>query len=120
MKYYIIILAVLAAATLHAAGQGSLTPPAGPIGPTMKTLDQVEARRPLIAGQPGVSIDSNGTITISQEGSYYLTGNLRILAAGANGINVSDSNVSLDLNGYALICTNVKSPPQQVSVPHSE
>ena len=95
--------ALIVTAAVH--GQGSLTPPPGAPAPVMKSLDQVEARTPLVAGQPGVSIDANGTITISQPGSYYLTGNLTITTAGASGIVISSSNVSLDLNGFSLICT---------------
>jgi hypothetical protein len=68
----------------------------------MKSLDQVEARTPLVAGQAGVTIDATGSITISQPGSYYLTGNLTITAAGAYGIHITASQVTLDLNGFAL------------------
>jgi hypothetical protein len=71
--------------------QGPLTPPGAP-APTMKTLDQVEARTPLAGGTSPVSIGS---------GSYYLTGNLTVIS-GANGITVSASDVTLDLNGFTL------------------
>jgi len=98
-------LVVLLPASLYA--QGSLTPPPGAPAPVMKTLDQVEARRPLVDGQPGVAVSVYGTITIDQPGSYYLTNNLVITTAGANGIVVNSSDVTLDLNGYALICTAV-------------
>jgi hypothetical protein len=83
----------------------SLTPPPGPPSPQFKTLAQVEPRTPLSAGQPGVSIDANGTITISQPGSYYLTANVNITAAGAHGINITGDQVALDLNGFVLRCT---------------
>ena len=75
----------------------------------MKTLDQVEARIPLVAGQPGVSINAAGTITISASGSYYLTGNLTISTVGASAIFIVDTAfpLTLDLNGYSLICTSV-------------
>lgn len=103
MKNHLLLTAVaLCTATLHAAAQGSLTPPPGAPAPVMKSLDQVEARTPLVAGQPGVSIDSNGTITISQPGSYYLTGNRTLTAANADGIDISSSDVMLDLNGFSL------------------
>lgn len=107
MKKFLLVACVACiATTTRVPAQGSLTPPAGPPGPVMKTLDQVEARRPLVDGQPGVSIDGNGTININQKGSYYLTGNLIISAAGANGISVNNSNVTVDLNGYSLICSS--------------
>lgn len=74
----------------------------------MKTLDQVEARTPLTAGQPGVSINSaTGTVTISQSGSYYLTGNVTISTLGAHGIVISAPRVTLDLNGFSLRCITV-------------
>jgi hypothetical protein len=40
--------------------QGSLTPPPGAPAPTMKTLDQIEARTPI----------SSAPFTISAPGSY--------------------------------------------------
>ena len=46
-------------------GQGSLTPPGAP-GETMKALAQVEPRTPI----------SSLPYTISESGSYYVTGNL--------------------------------------------
>lgn len=94
--------AVLASAVATFA-QGPLTPPPGAPAPLMKSLDQIEARTPLVAGQTGVSISANGTILINQPGSYYLTKNLTITAAGAAGIAIGSSNVTLDLNGFSLI-----------------
>ena len=71
--------------------QGSLIPPGAPL-PTMKTLDQVEARTPLAGGTSPLGASS---------GSYYLTGNVTI-SIGANGITISGSNVTIDLNGFTL------------------
>lgn len=86
----------MAAALLVAAlptilcGQGPLTPPGAP-APTMKTLDQIEARTPI----------SSLPFDISVSGSYYLTKNLTG-AVGNNGITVTANDVTIDLNGFAL------------------
>lgn len=77
---------------------GSLTPPGGPVAPTMKTLDEVEARIP-VQSLPG---SATAVHVISQPGSYYLTGNINGVA-GKHGIEVITDDVAIDLNGYALI-----------------
>jgi hypothetical protein len=87
---------VLAAAVstfciLHSAfGQGSLAPPGSP-APTMKSLDQIEARTPI----------SSLPFTVSAPGSYYVTANL-FAVAGQNGITIAANNVTIDLNGFTL------------------
>lgn len=95
-------LTLLSALTAGAFAQGSLTPPAGTPAPVYKTLDQVEARTPLTAGQTGVTVDANGQITINQPGSYYLTKNLVIIQQNLVGITVSSDNVTVDLNGFTV------------------
>ena len=87
--------------------QGSLTPPAGAPAPVMKSLDQIEARTPLIPGAPGV-VFVHGYYTITQPGSYYLTGNLvhTNTIVYTNLITLAVDNVTLDLNGFTLFGTN--------------
>lgn len=70
-------------------GQGSLTPPGAPAA-TMKTLDQVEPRTPI----------SSFPYTITEPGSYYLTGNI---TAESWGLTVRASHVTVDLNGYSIV-----------------
>ncbi len=89
--------AVIAAAVLVYAGP--LDPPAGPVAPTMKTLDQVEPRTPVNAtNTPG---DADSLFRISAPGSYYLTGNITGVAA-KHGIEIAASGVTLDLMGFEL------------------
>ena len=90
------LLLLAAAASVFA--QGPLTPPGVPAA-TMKSLDQIEART-AIPKSPAVPV-AGPHFTISQPGSYYLTGNVEV--ATGNGINLTASNVTLDLNGFALI-----------------
>jgi hypothetical protein len=82
--------ALLWPAATPAFAQGSLTPPGAP-APTMKSLAQIEPRAPLAA-----------PITITTAGSYYLTTNL-VGVSGQNGITINADDVTLDLNGFALI-----------------
>ena len=79
---------------------GPLDPPAGPVAPTFKTLTEVEPRIAINAtNTPGTG---SNLFTISQPGSYYLTGNITG-ASGKNAIGISASGVTLDLNGFELI-----------------
>jgi hypothetical protein len=96
-----ILTAASTLALLHA--QGPLTPPDVP-GPTMKTLDQVEARIPISSG---------GTV-INNPGSYYLTRNL-IVTDPVNGISVLTDNVVIDLNGYTIAWTGDGGTPAGIS-----
>jgi parallel beta-helix repeat protein len=71
---------------------GSLDPPGDP-GWTMKTLDQMEPRRPIHASDLPLSVTSSG--------SYYLAENI---PDATGGITVSKGNLEffLDLNGFTL------------------
>src|ERR1035441_10554007 len=69
--------------------QGSLTPPGAP-APTMKSLDQIEARTPI----------SSLPYTISMPGSYYLTSSFNVNSGSA--ITITASKVTLDLTRVTL------------------
>lgn len=79
--------------------QGPLTPPAAP-APTMKTLDQLSGEISAIRSEPRTPLsDPFSIVTITQPGSYVLTGDLYALLIRA-------SNVTVDFNGYAVNHTN--------------
>lgn len=85
--------------TSHA--QGPLTPPSGVPAPVMKTLDQIEPRTPI---PPGPAVPVAGPhFTITQPGSYYLTGNVTV--ASGDGIEINSGGVTLDLNGFSILST---------------
>lgn len=90
-----------AAALVRAAHAGPLDPPAGPVAPTGKTLTQIEPRVPI--GPQTTPGDASNVFTISQPGSYYLTGPIDA-GPGQNGIRVQTSpgHVTIDLNGFRL------------------
>ena len=68
--------------------QGTLTPPGGP-AESMRTLTQIEPRTPI----------SSLPFSITAPGAYYLTRNVE---TAGDGITISSSQVTLDLNGFTL------------------
>src|SRR5207302_11387882 len=96
MKKILVALALLVSSVplfnISIFPQGLLTPPGAP-APTMKTLDQIEARTPI----------STAPFTIIASGSYYLTKNLSV--ASGNAININFNGVTLDLNGFTISST---------------
>jgi len=110
-------LALAALATLNAClstahAQGSLTPTGAP-GMIMKSLAQIEPRTDIMT-VPG---DISNLHIITNPGAYYLTTNLT-LALGKYGISVRADNVSIDLNGFAVI--GVPSSVSGIIVPNTQ
>ena len=93
-----LMLSTLNAQLSTVSAQGSLTPTGAP-QPTMKTLSEIEPRKAIAqpAQGPGAF-----PIVIHQPGSYYLAGEITGVA-GQSGIVISTNNVTLDLNGFALV-----------------
>lgn len=79
---------------------GPLTPPAGPVAPTYKTLTEVEPRIAINATNTPSAIANQ--FVISQPGSYYLTADLTASPGTNPCIVVNASNVTLDLNGFSI------------------
>ncbi len=79
---------------------GDVNPPAGPVGPTMRTLDEVEPR--TIVSQINTPGDLTATFVISQPGSYYLTGDV-VGEFTKHGIRIDARDVTLDLSGFRVI-----------------
>ena len=84
------------------AGGDPTNPPPGLPGKVMKTLDEVEARIPLVDGAPGVTTNAGGGFTISFSGSYYLVDNIVVSDIESPGIRISASRIKIDLNGYTI------------------
>lgn len=80
-------------------GQGNLNPPGLP-NPTMKSLDQIEAR--TIVNSNNTPGDAFSIFKITNSGAYYLTANIAG-ASGMHGITIAAQNVALDLNGFSII-----------------
>lgn len=101
MKTTCLILTFAALSATPALSQGGpLTPPPGVPAPTMKTLDQIEPRIPLVEGSPGITVTSS--IVINQPGSYYLTKDL-VTTLPVNPIEIQASGVTIDLMGHSII-----------------
>lgn len=93
MKLAIVVMALVVLTALPVRA-GNLEPSALPSS-TMKTLDEVEPRIPIPGSDTPVSV-----FTISESGSYYLTGNRN---CSGIGIQVNADDVTIDLMGYTLI-----------------
>ncbi len=90
-------LACLAGLGGLAAMGGPLDPPAGPVGSTFKTLQEVEPRISVHT----LGSNTKGTYVIDTPGSYYLTADV-VAKGGKDGIWINAFPVVLDLNGFSV------------------
>lgn len=93
-------LSLLLVAVLAGDVRGGPLDPPGTPGSTMKTLQEVEPRTAIQSLT--TSGDATNQYRIFTPGSYYLTGNINGVV-GKNGIQVNTNNVTIDLNGFAMI-----------------
>lgn len=78
---------------------GDLEPPPGPVGPTTKTLNEVEPR--IAVNDENTPGDADSVYRIAVSGSYYLTDDV-VGPSGFHGIEVAADGVTLDLNGFEV------------------
>jgi hypothetical protein len=106
--YAVVGLGIAAAWAGLVAIAGPLNPPAGPVTPTNKTLQEIYDKPS--AADPRIAINATNTpgdptslFTIYDSGSYYLTGNIDGVT-GKNGITIDlgVKDVTIDLNGFAM------------------
>lgn len=90
------VLIVTAVASVLWVSAGNLSPPGGPIAPTMKDLDDVEPRTAIRNDFVAIT-----PIVISSPGSYYLAEDI-LAIHDQHGIEIDASNVTLDLNGFTV------------------
>lgn len=86
---YIFALSLITVASAWA--QGPLVPP-GPPAPTMRTLEEMEPRIPI----------DSVPVSITQPGSYYLTGNVELPSGTGSAIAIQSDGVTLDLMGFTI------------------
>ena len=93
MKQHLLFALLVGLQPLTAPAQGPLPPPPGAPGPTMKSLDQLDAKLEKRIPISSIPFD------ITKPGSYYLTQNV---SGAAPGIVAKVSGVTIDLNGFTI------------------
>ncbi len=95
-----------AAAVARIAQGGPLNPPAGAVGPTGRTLDEVYNAVNDSAELRTVIMSISSGLLINTPGSYVL-GEDFVVGANSNGITIGAADVTIDLNGFTIKNTNV-------------
>src|SRR5262249_51967263 len=95
-----ILLTLLWSSTLIGLARGAQAAD----GPTLIDQRAAQAGKVTALDTPGFPV------TISQSGSYRLTGNLNVPDAATTAIEITADNVTLDLNGFTISGPNVCTP----------
>jgi hypothetical protein len=121
MSRRVLVAALAGSAILTAAAlisrAGPLSPPSGAVAPTYKTLAEVEPR--IAVNAANTPPDASALFSISQPGSYYLTGNITVAAASTSAIDITCDNVSLDLCGFTIAGLTGSGQTPAISGTHS-
>lgn len=97
LTFAALVLGLISGAAFVTAGP--LTPPAGSVAPSYKTLGDVEPRTAISAANtPG---NAQCVHRITQPGSYYLTGNIEAPSDMA-AIEIAANDVTIDLAGFSV------------------
>src|SRR5262249_22472005 len=67
-------------------------------------------QKAVMAGKVTAGDAPGFPVTISQPGSYRLSGNLVVPDPGTTAVEITADNVTLDLNGFAIMGPNVCLP----------
>ena len=106
-------LAVVAGAVVWGASAlraGDTDPPAGPVAPSMKTLDEITTSTPI--NQRFTPGDHGARFVVRESGRYHLEGDITEVVI--NAIRVEATSVIIDLNGHTLSgLADLTSPPGQ-------
>jgi len=117
MRAALFTVAVVGVIALPAPA-GDLDPPAGPIAPTMRTLDEVDPR--TVIGPDTTPGDATATAVITSPGSNVLGGDFWG-ESGKDGIRIESPFVTIDLNGFTMFglgsgLSAITTPSDQVTV----
>ncbi|MEL6329074.1 MAG: hypothetical protein AAFR38_05395 [Planctomycetota bacterium] len=95
VRFVVAIVAMVSSAAHAAAGSQPVRPPAGPVADTGRFGPRTEINA---ANTPG---DNDSVFRIVSPGSYYLAQNISV-PAGFAGIEISSSDVTIDLGGFRI------------------
>ncbi len=104
---------LLAAFTSITQAAGPLTPPGAPGAPAADMPSLLEVKSAALTCRKEIPA-STTTVLITTPGSYVLCGNITV--AAGNGILISASCVTLDMNGFCISSTNPASTGAGIAI----